>query len=99
MSFIRTLIVGVLLTVLPVLHASAEQPWLKPYMMSSQAKGNLNAVAEKTTASLKAAGFQVVGSYSPYKEATIIAVTNDALKSAAAKTEFIKLKKTNQQKI
>jgi len=67
---------------------AAEQPWLKPYNMTSNANGTMAAQVKATSSALAAAGFEVAGTYQPYAEATIISVTNDALKKAAAKTEF-----------
>ena len=67
---------------------SAEQPWLKPYNMTSNAAGTMAAQVKSTSDALQSAGFDIVGTYQPYAEATIISVTNDALKTAAAKTEF-----------
>jgi len=66
----------------------AEQPWLKPYNMTSNAKGTMAAQVKSVSAALQAAGFEIAGTYQPYAEATIISVTNAALKTAAAKTEF-----------
>jgi len=68
--------------------AYAEQAWLKPYYMASQSNGALPEVVKTTTSALSSAGFSIVGTYQPYAGATVISVTNDALKSAAAKTEF-----------
>lgn len=68
--------------------ATAEQPWLKPYNMASQTTASMAQVVPATEAALTSGGFEVVGTYQPYADATIISVTNDALKKAAAKTEF-----------
>ncbi len=90
MAPLQRLLTSLLLPVLLLVSsiASAEQPWLKPYNMASQNSGSMAEVAKATTAALKSGGFDVVGSYQPYATATVIGVTNDALKKAAAKTEF-----------
>jgi hypothetical protein len=69
-----------------VVHA--EEPWLRPYIMVSSAPGSVKAKSAEVSKALKAGGFSVVGSYQPYENATIIGATSDALKAAAAKTEF-----------
>ena len=68
--------------------AQAEGKWLYPYILASQADGDVNASAEKAKAALKANGFDVVGSYAPYADTVVIGATNATLKAAAAKTEF-----------
>lgn len=90
MTQLRRLLTSLLLPVLLLVSsiATAEQPWLKPYNMASQTSGSLADVAKSTEAALSSGGFEVVGVYQPYAEATVISVTNDALKKAAAKTEF-----------
>lgn len=67
---------------------TAEQPWLKPYNMTLNATGTMAAQVKSVSAALQTAGFEIAGTYQPYAEATIISVTNAALKAAAAKTEF-----------
>jgi len=68
--------------------AQAKSDLMKPFFLASKSAGAMGATVAATTAKLQAAGFEIAGSYSPYKSATIIIVTNDALKAAAAKTEF-----------
>jgi hypothetical protein len=57
---------------------------LKPHVLAAQTAGNYSDMVTKTRASLGAAGFEVVGEYSPYKGATIIVITNEELKKNAA---------------
>ena len=60
---------------------------LKPFTLGSKGPGT---VAEKVAAAktaLQANGFTIAGSYSPYPETTIIVVTNDEMKTTAAKSE------------
>ena len=90
MAQLRRLLTCVLLPALLLLSsvANAEQPWLKPYNMASQNSGSMEEVAKSTASALSSGGFTVVGTLQPYAGATVIAVTNDALKKAAAKTDF-----------
>ncbi len=66
-------------------------PLLKPFIMASRTPGNASAVAATaadTVRKLEAQGFQVVGRYSPYPGAEVIAVTDDQLKTVAAASSF-----------
>jgi hypothetical protein len=60
---------------------------LMPFVLAYKTTGDVSKVAADVKGKLTAAGFQVVGEYSPYAGADIIVVTNDALKSTAAKSE------------
>ncbi|MDP2830107.1 MAG: hypothetical protein Q8O37_16070 [Sulfuricellaceae bacterium] len=65
----------------------ADEELLKPFTLGSKGAG---AVAEKVEAAktaLTTNGFTVVGTYSPYPNATILIVTNDELKRNAAQSE------------
>lgn len=67
--------------------AQADDANLKPFVLASKSAGN---VADKVTAAktaLLANGFEVIGSYSPYADTTIIVVTNEEMKNTAAKSE------------
>jgi len=59
-----------------------------PFVLASSSAGDLKAVVADVTGKLKGAGFEIAGTYSPFPSATIIAVTNDALKAAVAKSKF-----------
>ena len=63
---------------------------IKPFTFAYNASGDVNAAAEEAKAKVAAAGFKVEGTYSPYADpdTVIIAVTSDALKKAAASSEF-----------
>jgi hypothetical protein len=61
---------------------------LKPFVLASVESGSKADVISATRSKLTTAGFEVVGEYSPYETVTIIGVTNDVLKSAAAQTKF-----------
>lgn len=66
--------------------AAAEK--MKPFILATKGAGSVSASVADASAKLQNAGFEIAGTYSPYKGATVIIVTNDALKAAAAKTEF-----------
>ena len=70
-----------------VSNAMAEDVNLKPFVLASKAAGTVVGKTEQAKASLTAAGFTVVGNYSPYPDANILIVTNDALKKNAADSE------------
>jgi len=61
---------------------------LMPFVLASTASGDVASVAAGVKSKLTAGGFEVVGEYSPYADAHVIIVTNDALKNHAAKSEF-----------
>jgi hypothetical protein len=67
--------------------AFAQDAVQKPFVLASKGPGDLAQKLEATKAALAAAGFTVAGSYSPYPGATVIGVTNDELRSTAAKSE------------
>lgn len=60
---------------------------LKPFVLGSKGPGDVAQKVEASKAALTANGFTVAGTYSPYANTTIIVVTNDELKSNAAKSE------------
>lgn len=61
---------------------------LKPFILASTSSGDVSTTVTDIKAKLTDAGFEVVGEYSPYENAMIVIVTSDALKKAAAKSEF-----------
>lgn len=61
---------------------------LMPFVLAGTSSGDVNTVAGEVKSKVTAAGFEVVGEYSPYDDADIIIVTNDALKAHAAKSDF-----------
>jgi len=67
--------------------ALAQDALLKPFVLASKGPGDQAQKVEATKAALAGQGFTVVGSYSPYPGATVIAVTNDELRTTAAKSE------------
>jgi len=60
---------------------------LQPFVLAFTASGSLDDTAAQVKDKVTAAGFEVVGSYSPYDGAMIIVVTSDDLKKAAASTD------------
>ena len=67
--------------------ALAQDAVLKPFVLAFKGAGDVAQKVEATKAALTKAGFTVAGSYSPYANTTIIGVTNDELRSTAAKSE------------
>lgn len=76
-----------LLAALLVAAPSLADP-LRPYVLASEGPGEVAAKVEEVKAALTAQGFQVVGEYAPRDGAKVLAVTSDALKAMAAKSEF-----------
>jgi hypothetical protein len=61
---------------------------LMPFVLAYKTSGDVSAVASEVSGKLTGAGFEVAGEYSPYADAHVIVVTNDAMKAHAAKSEF-----------
>ncbi|MFA5530021.1 MAG: hypothetical protein WDA11_05060 [Thiohalomonadaceae bacterium] len=78
--------VGLCLLVVAAAAQAAER--YKPFVLAYKGDGEVAAAMEAVAAKLAQAGFEVAGSYSPFPTATILAITNDALKQEAAKSEF-----------
>lgn len=68
--------------------AQAADDKMKPFMLAYKTKGEVEAVAGEVKQKLTTAGFQIAGEYSPYKDAKVIAITNDALKKNAGQSDF-----------
>ncbi|MGV8933909.1 MAG: hypothetical protein ACOH1I_04765 [Gallionellaceae bacterium] len=66
--------------------AMADDELLKPFVLASKDSGVLSTKVEATKTALTANGFTIVGTYSPYPNATIFIVTNDELKKNAAES-------------
>ena len=67
--------------------AQAADVLLKPFVLASQEEATMAEKSAQTKAALGAAGFNVVGEYSPYAGADVIVVTSEALKKNAAASE------------
>ncbi len=69
---------------LTITQAKADEELLQPFILASAEAGNMTDKVNATKAALTANGFTIVGTYSPYKNATILIITNpDMLKNAA----------------
>lgn len=66
---------------------SAASP-LSPYVLARPVAGDLAAVEGEVRTALVDAGFEVVGGYSPYDGAMVIAVTHPELLQTAARSEM-----------
>lgn len=65
----------------------AQDAVLKPFVLGSKGPGEVAAKADEVKAAVAKHGFTVAGSYSPYPNAVVIAVTNDEMRTTAAKSE------------
>ena len=65
----------------------AQDAVLKPFVLGSKGPGEVTAKAEAVKAALAQNGFTAAGTYTPYPNATIIVVTNDEMRTTAAKSE------------
>jgi hypothetical protein len=79
--------IGFMMMALCAATAIAQDALLKPFVLGSKAAGDVAQKVEATKAALTKAGFVVAGSYSPYANTTVLGVTNDELRSTAAKSE------------
>ena len=82
----KSLVSGVLMAVASS-GAFAEE-MLKPFVLAYSTGGEMEQVAADVKSKLTGAGFEIAGSYSPYDNALILAITNDDLKQAAASAEY-----------
>lgn len=70
---------------------------LRPFVLGDTPPGDLKQVADAVKLKVTAAGFEIVGSYSPFANAVVICVTNNDLKTTAAKVpnvDYSELKHT-----
>ena len=58
-----------------------------PFVLGTASGDSVSAATSSATASLKENGFEIVGSYHPNADATIIVVTNQKLKTMASKSK------------
>ncbi len=87
LKVVKQLVISGALVALTFGNAFADEV-LKPFVLAYKTTGDIQAIADQVKGKIEAAGFDVVGSYSPYDGAIVIAITNDELKQAAASTEF-----------
>ena len=60
----------------------------KTFVLAETKSGDVTTAVSDIKTKLSNAGFEVVGEYSPYPDATIIIVTNDTLRKNAAASDF-----------
>jgi hypothetical protein len=87
MKFIQKVLVAVT-TLAFAVAAQAAGEKLKPFVSAGAVKGNIAEVEKRIESTLAGAGFDIAGKYSPYKGATVIAITNSELKQNAASSDF-----------
>ncbi len=75
-----------LLTVIFFQSASADDN-LRPYILTASTYDSMADATTSVTNKLTAEGFQIAGQYSPYDGALVIGITNETLRSIAAKTD------------
>jgi hypothetical protein len=81
-------LLGASLLLLACMPSWAEQGELKPFILAAKSSSDMATTVAETKQKLINAGFEVVGEYSPYAGASIVIVTNDALKANAAASEL-----------
>ncbi len=67
---------------------TGQKPFILAYKSNGNGAGSVVTTANAVAIKLKAAGFEIAGRYSPYPSATILVITNDVLKTAAAQNKF-----------
>jgi len=67
--------------------ALADDVLLKPFVLGSRGPGSVAEKAAAVKTALTAQGLSIAGEYSPYPDADVIVVTNEALQNTAAKSE------------
>jgi hypothetical protein len=65
----------------------AQAEVLKPFVLGQAVPGSMADVAEYTKVQLTGQGFTIVGTYSPYPNATVICASHPDISAAAAKAE------------
>jgi hypothetical protein len=66
----------------------AQEAILKPFVLASKSNGALAGITEATKTALTSNGFNLVGSYSPNADATILIVTNSETLKNAGESDF-----------
>jgi hypothetical protein len=85
-KILKSALAAMLFMILTVSAQAADL--LKPYVLASTTTtGDVASVTAEVKAKLTGAGFEVVGTTSPFDGANILVVTNDELKKAAASSE------------
>lgn len=86
-AVLRNTLIAASLLILSANSALAEEI-LMPFVLAYTSSSDVSSVATEVKSKLTAAGFEIVGEYSPYGDADIIVVTSNALKNHAAKSDF-----------
>ena len=78
---------------LPCAGGAQTQDHFKPFVLASRGAADFDTKVQETRDALNAAGFEIVGEYTPYTDTfvdstRVIIVTNDELKKAAGMTEY-----------
>ena len=82
------LFLTVVLSMLLLGMVQAADERIKPFFLAGVQGDDMATVVAATKQKLTAAGFGIVGEYSPYADVTIIGVTNGDLIQAAGETDF-----------
>ena len=86
MKLLKSLMVGASLLYAAI--GVAADAKIKTYILAEKKAGDVAAIAAETKTKLTNAGFEIVGTYTPYDTATIIIVTNNDLKANAKNSEM-----------
>lgn len=84
--FRKMMAVLALVTVAATAQAASEK--MKPFVLAYKTKGEVATVAGEVKQKLTTAGFTIAGEYAPYKDALVIAITNESLKRNAGQSDF-----------
>jgi len=85
---LKSLTLASLLVIFSLSSAGADEALLKPFVLGSRGPGTAAEKAAVVKSALAAQGFTIAGEYTPYPDAIVIVITNDELKSNAAKSEL-----------
>jgi len=61
---------------------------LKPFLLAFESAGDMAAAIADVKGKLSAGGLELVGEHAPYDNTTLLIVTSDTIKAAAAKSDF-----------
>ena len=87
-KFTGTLACLLVASFLSAAPAMATDAPLKPYLMAEESSSPLVEKLDSVKQALTAAGFEIAGEYLVHEGAAVLVVTGEALKKAAAATEF-----------
>ncbi len=87
-TIINRLILIVLCFSVVTAEARKKKPRFKPYYLVSNEVAQFDNVVANTKALIQKGPYRIVGEYSPFANALVIAITSDLLLETASKTEF-----------